>query len=89
MANLDISEHRIPQDGRFKLIISKEKSVDFRISTCPTLHGEKIVMRILDPTSTELDVDVLGFEEYSEKTLSGCHCSTTGYDSSYGTNGEW
>ncbi len=48
MSDLDITEHRVPQDGRFKLILSKKKSVDFRVSVCPTLFGEKIVLRILE-----------------------------------------
>ncbi len=49
MSDLDITEHRIPQDGRFKLRLSKKQSVDFRVSVCPTLFGEKIVLRILNP----------------------------------------
>jgi type IV pilus assembly protein PilB len=61
MSNLDISERRIPQDGRFKLKISRNRSIDFRVSTCPTVAGEKVVMRILDPSSTKLGVDALGF----------------------------
>jgi len=62
ISRLDISEKRIPQDGRMKLVLSKNKSIDFRVSTLPTLHGEKIVMRILDPTSAMLGVDALGYE---------------------------
>lgn len=62
MSNLDISERRVPQDGRFKLIMGKDRSIDFRISTLPTLWGEKIVMRILDPSATQLDISALGFE---------------------------
>lgn len=62
MSKLDIAERRIPQDGRIKLKLSKTKAIDFRISTCPTLFGEKIVMRILDPTSAEIGVEKLGFE---------------------------
>ena len=61
MSNLDISERRVPQDGRFKLKISRNLSIDFRVSTCPTVAGEKVVMRILDPSSTKLGVDALGF----------------------------
>lgn len=53
MSNLDISERRIPQDGGFKMKISKTRSIDFRISTCPTANGEKVVMRVLDPASTK------------------------------------
>jgi type IV pilus assembly protein PilB len=62
MAALDISERRRPQDGRIKMRISKTKSIDFRVSTCPTLWGEKIVMRILDPSSAQMGIDALGYE---------------------------
>lgn len=62
LSGLDISERRVPQDGRVKLKISKTKAIDFRVNTLPTLFGEKIVMRILDPTSAMLGVDALGFE---------------------------
>ncbi len=62
MAELDIAERRIPQDGRLKLAISKKKAIDFRVSTLPTLFGEKIVLRILDSAVTKLGIDVLGFE---------------------------
>ncbi len=61
MASLDISEKRVPQDGRFKLKLGERKSIDFRISTLPTLWGEKIVLRVLDPGNTRLDLDSLGF----------------------------
>jgi type IV pilus assembly protein PilB len=63
MSRLDISERRVPQDGRMKMTISKNRAVDFRINTCPTLFGEKVVMRILDPTSAQLGIDALGYEE--------------------------
>ncbi|WP_339511497.1 type IV-A pilus assembly ATPase PilB [Pseudomonas sp. RL_15y_Pfl2_60] len=63
MASLDISERRKPQDGRIKMRISKSKSIDFRVNTLPTLWGEKIVMRILDPTSAQMGIDALGYEE--------------------------
>lgn len=62
LSRLDISERRIPQDGRMKMKISKNKSIDFRVSTCPTLYGEKIVMRILDSDSARLGIDMLGYE---------------------------
>lgn len=62
MANLDISERRVPQDGRIKMRISKSKAIDFRVNTCPTLWGEKIVMRILDPDSAKIGIEMLGFE---------------------------
>jgi type IV pilus assembly protein PilB len=68
MAGLDISERRKPQDGRIKMRISKSKSIDFRVSTCPTLWGEKIVMRILDSASAQMGIDALGYEE-SQKDL--------------------
>ena len=67
MSKLDISEKRIPQDGRFKMKISKVRSVDFRVSTCPTLFGEKVVMRILDPTSATVGVDALGYESFQKE----------------------
>jgi type IV pilus assembly protein PilB len=59
---MDISERRIPQDGRIKLAISKTRAIDFRVNTCPTLFGEKIVLRILDPSSAKLGIDMLGYE---------------------------
>ena len=63
MSKLDIAERRVPQDGRIKLKISENKSIDFRVSTLPTLWGEKIVMRILDSSAAKLGIDVLGYEE--------------------------
>lgn len=63
MSNLDITEHRVPQDGRFKLIISKKKSVDFRVSVCPTVFGEKVVLRILDPSHLTEGLEKLGMDE--------------------------
>lgn len=63
MSRLDIAEKRVPQDGRIKLKLSAKKSIDFRVSTLPTLWGEKIVMRILDSDSAMLGIDVLGYEE--------------------------
>ncbi len=62
MAGLDISERRKPQDGRIKMKISKTKAIDFRVNTLPTLWGEKIVMRILDPSSAQMGIDALGYE---------------------------
>ncbi|MET0126808.1 MAG: type IV-A pilus assembly ATPase PilB [Pseudomonas caspiana] len=62
MASLDISERRKPQDGRVKLRISKTKAIDFRMNTLPTLWGEKIVMRLLDPTTAKMGIDALGYE---------------------------
>ncbi|AYH45182.1 type IV-A pilus assembly ATPase PilB [Azoarcus sp. DN11] len=69
ISRLDISEKRIPQDGRMKLVLSKNKSIDFRVSSLPTLHGEKIVMRILDASSAMLGVDALGYEPDQKKQL--------------------
>ncbi|KAB0483455.1 type IV pilus assembly protein PilB [Pseudomonas reinekei] len=62
MASLDISERRRPQDGRIKMRLSKSKSIDFRVNTLPTLWGEKVVIRILDPTSAQMGIDALGYE---------------------------
>lgn len=62
MSRMDISEKRVPQDGRIKLTLSKNKAIDFRVNTCPTLFGEKIVLRILDPSSAKLGIDALGYE---------------------------
>ena len=63
MSQLDISERRVPQDGRIKLKLSKTKSIDFRVNTLPTLWGEKIVLRILDASSAQMGIDALGYEE--------------------------
>jgi type IV pilus assembly protein PilB len=63
MSQMDISERRLPQDGRIKMKISKNKAIDFRVNTLPTLWGEKIVLRILDPSSAKLGIDALGYEE--------------------------
>lgn len=63
MASMDISERRKPQDGRIKLKVSANKSIDFRVNTLPTLWGEKIVMRILDSSSAKMGIDALGYEE--------------------------
>lgn len=67
MSNLDISERRVPQDGRFKMRLSSNKAIDFRVSTCPTVGGEKVVMRILDPSATKLGVESLGFSKIQKK----------------------
>jgi type IV pilus assembly protein PilB len=63
MSQMDISERRLPQDGRIKMKISKNKAIDFRVNTLPTLWGEKIVLRILDPSSAKLGIDALGYEQ--------------------------
>jgi type IV pilus assembly protein PilB len=67
MARLDIAERRVPQDGRIKMRLSKTRSIDFRISSCPTIFGEKIVMRILDPSSAQLGIDALGYEPFQKE----------------------
>src|SRR5262245_19261178 len=66
MSRLDIAERRVPQDGRIKLKISKTRAIDFRVSTCPTLFGEKVVMRILDPSNAILGIDALGYENFQK-----------------------
>jgi len=63
MSHMDISERRVPQDGRIKLKISKTRAIDFRVNTLPTLFGEKVVLRILDPDSAKLGIDALGYED--------------------------
>jgi type IV pilus assembly protein PilB len=67
MSRMNIAERRIPQDGRIKMKLSKNRSIDFRVNTCPTLYGEKIVLRILDPTSAELGIEALGFAKQQEE----------------------
>ncbi len=63
MSRMDIAERRVPQDGRIKMRLSKNRAIDFRVSTCPTLFGEKVVLRILDPASAQLGIDALGYED--------------------------
>lgn len=67
MSRLDIAERRVPQDGRIKMRLSKNRAIDFRVSTCPTLFGEKIVLRILDPSSAKLGIDALGYDDRQKK----------------------
>jgi len=67
MSKMDIAERRVPQDGRIKMQISKNRAIDFRVNTCPTLFGEKVVLRILDPTSAQIGIEKLGFEEIQQK----------------------
>ena len=62
MSKMDIAERRVPQDGRIKMILSKNRAIDFRVNTCPTLFGEKVVLRILDPTAAQIGIEKLGFE---------------------------
>ncbi len=66
MSRMDIAERRVPQDGRIKMRLSKNRAIDFRVNTCPTLFGEKIVLRILDPTSAQLGIDALGYDEHQK-----------------------
>ena len=63
MSRMDIAERRVPQDGRIKMRLSKNRAIDFRVNTCPTLFGEKIVLRILDPSSAKLGIEMLGYED--------------------------
>jgi len=72
LANLDITERRVPQDGRIKMRVGKNKVVDFRVSTLPTLFGESVVLRILDKTSLNVDLTKLGFEQSTFDTLKHC-----------------
>jgi type IV pilus assembly protein PilB len=69
MSRMNIAERRVPQDGRIKMKLSKSRSIDFRVNTCPTLYGEKIVLRILDPTSAQLGIEALGFEPEQQKAF--------------------
>lgn len=77
MARLDIAERRIPQDGRIKLKLSKNRAIDFRVNTLPTLFGEKVVCRILDPSSAQLGIDALGYEEEQKTYISKTSRSPT------------
>jgi len=67
MSRLDIAERRVPQDGRIKMRLSKTRAIDFRVSSCPTLFGEKIVLRILDPAQAMLGIDSLGYEPFQKE----------------------
>ncbi len=69
ISKLDISEKRVPQDGRMKLVLSKVRSIDFRVSTLPTLFGEKIVMRILDGSQAQMGIEALGYDADQKETL--------------------
>ena len=69
ISRLNIAEKRVPQDGRMKLVLSKSRAIDFRVSTLPTLQGEKIVLRILDPTSATLGIEALGYEPEQKAAL--------------------
>ena len=69
ISRLDISEKRVPQDGRMKLVLSKNRAIDFRVSTLPTLYGEKLVLRILDSAGVKLGIEALGYEPNQQKLL--------------------
>ena len=69
ISRLNIAEKRVPQDGRMRLVLSKSRSIDFRVSTLPTMYGEKIVLRILDPSSATLGIEALGYEPEQKKIL--------------------
>jgi type IV pilus assembly protein PilB len=69
ISKLDISEKRVPQDGRMKLALSGQRAIDFRVSTLPTLYGEKVVMRILDPSQAKMGIDALGYEPEQKQSL--------------------
>ena len=64
MSRMDVAERRVPQDGRIKMRLSKNRAIDFRVNTCPTLFGEKVVLRILDPSSAKLGIEMLGYEDH-------------------------
>ena len=68
MSRMDIAERRVPQDGRIKMRLSKNRSIDFRVNTCPTLYGEKVVLRILDPATAKIGIEALGYED-DQKSL--------------------
>jgi type IV pilus assembly protein PilB len=69
ISRLNIAEKRVPQDGRMRLVLSKNRSIDFRVSTLPTMYGEKIVLRILDPASATMGIDALGYEPEQRAVL--------------------
>ena len=69
ISRLNIAEKRVPQDGRMRLVLSKSRAIDFRVSTLPTMYGEKIVLRILDPSSATLGIDALGYEPEQKALL--------------------
>ncbi len=80
MSRLDIAERRVPQDGRIKMRLSKNRSIDFRVSTCPTLFGEKIVLRILDASTAMLGIDALGYEPFQKEAVPEDPGEAAGHD---------
>ncbi len=69
MSRMNIAERRVPQDGKIRMKLSRNRAIDFRVNTCPTLYGEKVVLRILDPTSAQLGIEALGFELAQQKAF--------------------
>ena len=67
MAQMDIAERRVPQDGRLKLYLTKQRAIDFRVNTLPTMWGEKVVMRLLDPASAQMGIEALGYEDHQKE----------------------
>jgi type IV pilus assembly protein PilB len=86
ISRLNIAEKRVPQDGRMRLVLSKSRAIDFRVSTLPTMYGEKIVLRILDPASASLGIDALGYEP-SRKNFARRHQPTLRNDPGHWTDG--
>ena len=72
MSRMDIAERRVPQDGRIKMSLSRSRAIDFRVNSCPTLFGEKIVLRILDPTAAQIGIERLGFEPDQQANFLDC-----------------
>jgi type IV pilus assembly protein PilB len=72
MSEMDISERRVPQDGRIKMKLSKTRAIDFRVNTLPTLWGEKVVLRILDPSNAKMGIEALGFEPHQQELFLEC-----------------
>ena len=89
MSNLDIAERRLPQDGRIKLKMGKNKEMDYRVSVLPTLYGEKVVTRLLDKSNLQLDMTKLGFEDSALSKLPGGHPQAVGYCACYGADRKW
>ena len=83
MSQMDISERRVPQDGRIKMKLSKTRAIDFRVNSLPTIWGEKVVLRILDPSSAKLGIDALGYEPDPERNVYACAATTAGHDSGH------
>ncbi len=67
MAQLDIAERRVPQDGRIKLYLTKQRAIDFRVNTLPTMWGEKVVLRLLDSAAAQIGIEALGYEDYQKE----------------------